>query len=54
MNIRLLNDSDALVYREVRLCALKNDPDAFGSTYEQEETKPLGHITDISANNVIL
>lgn len=26
--------------------ALKNDPDAFGSTYEQEETKPLGHIIE--------
>ena len=46
MNIRLLNDSDAQVYREVRLRALKNDPDAFGSTYEQEETKPLGHIIE--------
>lgn len=43
MNIRLLNDSDAEVYREVRLSALKNDPDAFGSTYDQEETKPLGY-----------
>jgi RimJ/RimL family protein N-acetyltransferase len=28
------------------LRALKNDPDAFGSTYEQEETKPLGHIIE--------
>src|SRR5690625_811353 len=46
MNIRLLNDSDAQVYRGVRLRALKNDPDAFGSTYEQEETKPLGHIIE--------
>ncbi|MFC3768920.1 GNAT family N-acetyltransferase [Paenibacillus sp. GCM10012303] len=46
MNIRLLNDSDAQVYREVRLRALKNDPDAFGSTYEQEETKPLEHIIE--------
>lgn len=46
MNIRLLNDSDAQVYREVRLRALKNDPDAFGSTYEQEETKPLSHFIE--------
>ncbi|MEF3307785.1 GNAT family N-acetyltransferase [Paenibacillus sp. GYB004] len=46
MNIRLLNDSDAQVYREVRLRALKNDPDAFGSTYEQEETKPLEQIIE--------
>ncbi len=46
MNIRLLNDSDAQVYKEVRLRALKNDPDAFGSTYKQEETKPLVHIIE--------
>src|SRR5699024_10104170 len=46
MNIRLLNDSDAEVYREVRLRALKNDTDAFGSTHEQEETKPLAHIIE--------
>lgn len=46
MNIRLLNDSDAQAYREVRLRALKNDPDASGSTYEQEETKPLVHIIE--------
>lgn len=41
MNIRLLDASDAKVYREVRLRALKNDPDSFGSTYEQEAVRPL-------------
>lgn len=46
MNIRLLNDSDAQVYKEARLRSLKNDPDAFGSTYAQEETKPLGHFAE--------
>lgn len=46
MNIRLLDDVDAQVYREVRLRALKNDPDSFGSTYEQEATRPLGNFIE--------
>jgi len=41
MNIRLLEESDAKVYQVVRLRALKNDPDSFGSTYEQEMVRPL-------------
>lgn len=41
MNIRLLNESDSQVYQIVRLRALKNDPDSFGSTYEQEAVRPL-------------
>ena len=36
MNIRILNKSDAQVYQETRLKALKNNPEAFGSTYERE------------------
>ncbi|OPG15466.1 GNAT family N-acetyltransferase [Ferroacidibacillus organovorans] len=46
MNIRLLVDGDAEMYREVRLRALKNDPDSFGSTYEQEATRPLGNFIE--------
>jgi len=41
MNIRLLDESDAQLYHVVRLRALKNDPDSFGSTYEQEVVRPL-------------
>ncbi len=41
MNIRLLDEFDAQRYQVVRLRALKNDPDSFGSTYEQEAVKPL-------------
>ena len=41
MNIRLLGESDAQLYKEIRLRALKNDPEAFGSTYEQEVNRPL-------------
>ena len=36
MKIRILNESDAQVYQEVRLSALKINPEAFASTYERE------------------
>jgi ribosomal protein S18 acetylase RimI-like enzyme len=36
MNIRVLVENDAGLYQEVRLSALKNNPEAFGSTYERE------------------
>lgn len=36
MDIRVLDESDALAYRELRLAALKTNPEAFGSTYERE------------------
>lgn len=36
MNIRVLNEVDALLYQELRLNALKTDPGAFASTYERE------------------
>jgi ribosomal protein S18 acetylase RimI-like enzyme len=35
-NIRILNETDAQLYQELRLRALKIDPEAFGSTYERE------------------
>lgn len=36
VEICILNSADAPVYRDLRLSALKDDPDAFGSTYERE------------------
>lgn len=36
MNIRIMNESDAPLYQELRLSALKINPEAFGSTYERE------------------
>lgn len=36
MKIRILNESDAQLYQEVRLSALKINPDSFGSTYKRE------------------
>jgi ribosomal protein S18 acetylase RimI-like enzyme len=39
--IRHLTPADAADYRAIRLAALKNAPDAFGSTYEMESERPL-------------
>lgn len=36
MYIRILNEADAQKYQEIRLSALKNNPESFGSTYERE------------------
>jgi len=36
MEIRKLNEEDAQMSQELRLKALKTDPEAFGSTYERE------------------
>ncbi|ACC85240.1 GNAT family N-acetyltransferase [Nostoc punctiforme] len=36
MEIRFLNTQDVVVYRELRLQALKDSPTAFGSSYEEE------------------
>jgi ribosomal protein S18 acetylase RimI-like enzyme len=36
MTIRVLAESDAPIYQELRLNALKTNPEAFGSTYERE------------------
>ncbi len=36
MNIRVLKEQDTQVYRTIRLNALKNSPESFGSSYEEE------------------
>lgn len=36
MNIRVLNEQDTQAYRTIRLNALKNSPESFGSSYEEE------------------
>jgi RimJ/RimL family protein N-acetyltransferase len=41
LQIRRLETSDAALYREIRLEALKKDPEAFGSTFERESEQPL-------------
>lgn len=41
MKIRLLTPDDANLYRDIRLAALKMNPEAFASSYEEELLLPL-------------
>ena len=41
LQIRHLETSDATLYRDIRLEALKQSPEAFGSTFERESEQPL-------------
>jgi ribosomal protein S18 acetylase RimI-like enzyme len=41
MKIRILNGNDADAYRKIRLEGLKNSPEAFGSSYEEEQLDPI-------------
>jgi GNAT superfamily N-acetyltransferase len=40
-SIRRLNPADATAYRALRLRALQEHPEAFTSSFEEEEAKPL-------------
>ena len=41
LQIRRLEASDADLYRDIRLEALKRNPEAFASTFERENAQPL-------------
>jgi RimJ/RimL family protein N-acetyltransferase len=41
MQVRLLTEADAAAYRQIRLRGLREDPAAFGSSYEEEVERPL-------------
>ncbi len=41
MEIRRLNPEDAVLYKALRLEALQNHPEAFGSDYEAEKDRPV-------------
>lgn len=41
MKIRRLGAQDARNYLTIRLKALKNNPEAFGSSYEEEKARPV-------------
>jgi RimJ/RimL family protein N-acetyltransferase len=41
LQTRRLETSDAALYRDIRLEALKKNPEAFGSTFERENAQPL-------------
>jgi RimJ/RimL family protein N-acetyltransferase len=46
IEVRRLTPADAAGYREIRLAGLKNNPEAFGSTFESESLKPLSSFAE--------
>ena len=44
MNIRQLTANDAPIYQPVRLRALREHPEAFGASFEEESVLPLDHV----------
>jgi ribosomal protein S18 acetylase RimI-like enzyme len=45
--IRLLACADALAYRDIRLEGLRRHPEAFASTFEDEQNRPLDWFTEL-------
>ncbi len=43
VQIRRLEPSEGVAYREIRLEALRLNPEVFGSTFEAESVRPLAH-----------
>jgi RimJ/RimL family protein N-acetyltransferase len=53
IEIRQLTPGDAAVYRSIRLEGLKQSPEAFGSTFEAEFTKPLAWFFERLSSSVV-
>ena len=51
--IRLLLPSDAAAFRATRLEALRNSPEAFGSTFDKESGEPLQYFVERLERNVV-
>jgi RimJ/RimL family protein N-acetyltransferase len=51
--IRQLTPEDAALYRSIRLEGLKESPEAFGSTFDVEFTKPLAWFFDRLSSSVV-
>lgn len=43
MEIRALTEADVEAYRSIRLRSLRDDPEAFGSSYEESAARPLSY-----------
>ena len=53
IQIRRLAPADAALYRDIRLEGLRCNPEAFGSTFEAENARPLARFADrIGRSNV--
>lgn len=46
IEVRRLTPADAARYREIRLVGLKNNPEAFGSTFATESLKPMSSFAE--------
>jgi ribosomal protein S18 acetylase RimI-like enzyme len=46
IQVRRLTPADALIFRDIRLEALRGDPEAFGNTYQAESERPLSLFSD--------
>jgi ribosomal protein S18 acetylase RimI-like enzyme len=46
INIRKLNAEDAMIYQNIRLKALKDNPTAFSSSYEEEKNRDIEGVKD--------
>jgi len=46
VELRVLTPVDASVFRDLRLRALEESPEAFGSSYEEDAARPLDEIAD--------
>lgn len=53
VDIRRLTSRDAALYRDIRLAALKESPEAFAGTFEAENGQPLAWFSDRLAGNAI-
>jgi RimJ/RimL family protein N-acetyltransferase len=51
--IRRLGMSEAAVYREIRLEALRYSPEAFGSTFDAESARPLERFAERLSNGTV-
>jgi hypothetical protein len=54
IEIRRLAQDDAVLYRHIRPEALQASPEAFGSTFEVENARPLSWFSDRLGSSTVL
>ena len=52
--VRRLVDTDAASFRELRLVGLKTCAEAFGATWEEEHSRPLGWFAERLTGNIVI